>query len=585
MSLDNIANIVQSLSEEPDKLDEDEEVDLYFFLTGNETMLAEVDNLCNRLPTNSAKLKYLRRLSKKSKSESETSRNKIQNDGLVRYWNAIKALEIDQENQKDLFLRLPVDVHILGISDRPSTLLIRNCYRDLADVVINDEVRRIRVTGNPGIGKTYFGFYLLYLFARNGRSIIYESITSKFSYVFDGEEAFLTSNDTIQYSYQSRRDVLYIVDGMEPKEVEAKTILVCSPRKSHYSNFDKYPLAIIRYMPEWTLNEIHTCRSEMFSDIEEEKANRLFSMWGGIPRFILEQTDDERGHQIKLINAIEVCGDKIFDYIGGHDASPEISHCLIHLWTNLPTEEKAITTNGSVDVEVTYIEEIPYTQQLYYFASNYVATLVTEKYKQKLMGKLFRDIEVSLLTGTSDQFLGTCFEQIAHRILRGGGKFQVRSLEPDCQNENNLFQPFAKQENILIFSKIEDIEDQKYYQPEIKNFPTIDALCAPDVLLQMTTSMTHPIKMVGLNKLYDKLTKDTEISFYFVVPAQLYDRYQKQGFITTKEDNARRLSTWIRQHVKQYALRIDLNGFSRTNLLPSLPAIGLSSVRGSSSAG
>ena len=70
MSLINIANIVQSLSEEPDKLDEDEEVNLYLFLTGNETMLAEVENLCNRLPTNSAKLKYLRGLSKKSKSES-----------------------------------------------------------------------------------------------------------------------------------------------------------------------------------------------------------------------------------------------------------------------------------------------------------------------------------------------------------------------------------------------------------------------------------------------------------------------------------------------------------------------------------
>ena len=78
MSLINIANIVQSLSEEPDKLDEDEEVNLYLFLTGNEktiltgneTMLAGVENLCNRLPTNSAKLKYLRGLSKKSKSES-----------------------------------------------------------------------------------------------------------------------------------------------------------------------------------------------------------------------------------------------------------------------------------------------------------------------------------------------------------------------------------------------------------------------------------------------------------------------------------------------------------------------------------
>ncbi|GBB94480.1 hypothetical protein RclHR1_23620002 [Rhizophagus clarus] len=68
MSLNNIQNIVHSLSDEPDKLSEDEEVNLYVYLTGNETVLAEVENLCNRLQTNSSKLKYLRGLSKKSGS-------------------------------------------------------------------------------------------------------------------------------------------------------------------------------------------------------------------------------------------------------------------------------------------------------------------------------------------------------------------------------------------------------------------------------------------------------------------------------------------------------------------------------------
>ena len=71
-----------------------------------------------------------------------------------------------------------------------------------------------------------------------------------------------------------------------------------------------------------------------------------------------------------------------------------------------------------------------------------------------------------------------------------------------------------------------------YYQPEIKNFPSIDALVAPNVLLQMTTSLTHPIKMVGLDLLHEKLAKNEEIEFYFVVPAQLFDHYQKQSFIS-----------------------------------------------------
>ena len=71
MSLINILNIVRSLDQEPDQLSEDEEANLFVYLTGNnDTTLAEVENLCNHFQTNSAKLKYLRWLSLKTKSES-----------------------------------------------------------------------------------------------------------------------------------------------------------------------------------------------------------------------------------------------------------------------------------------------------------------------------------------------------------------------------------------------------------------------------------------------------------------------------------------------------------------------------------
>jgi hypothetical protein len=515
---------------------------------------------------------------------TETSRNeRIRDEDLNNYWNAIKVLEI---NEKDLFLKLS-DANILGEQGGTSTLFIRNCYRDLSTIVLNDTKQRMRITGNPGIGKTYFGYYLLYLLARRGATILYENVAKKSSYVFDGEEAFRTYDKIITDSYKSRRDVWYIVDGMEPEKVNAKTILVSSPKKSHFEHFDKYSTVTIRYMPEWSLYEIHTCKNEMFPNINEERVNTLFSMWGGIPRFVLENADDIVQQQ-KLMSAVDLCGDKIFDCIGGHDANPEISHNIIHLWTNLPTEEEEKNTDENTNNEIEYIEEVPYTKQLYYFASDYVANLVTEKFKQNIMKKLLLDIKGSLLTGKSDQFLGCCFEQIAHRMLREGGKFIVRSLEPGFRENEVLYQPFTKQENILTFSKIEDIKESEYYQPEIKNFPSIDAIVAPKVLLQMTTSMTHPIKMVGLDKLYDgnKLAKNEDISFYFVVPAQLYDHYQKQGFVTTKEANVRRFSPWIPRYVKQYALRIDLSGTNiPTGMPPTAGGLGLESSADESSAG
>src|SRR5581483_11663966 len=96
------------------------------------------------------------------------------------------------------------------------------------------------------------------------------------------------------------------------------------------------------------------------------------------------------------------------------------------------------------------------------------------------------------------QILGICFEQIAHQRLQNGGKFDVRSLEPNSPTDSNLFENIKKQDEILTFSAVEEIKDNKYYRLESKIFLLIDSIRTPDTLFQMTTSMNHPIKLIGL---------------------------------------------------------------------------------------
>ena len=67
MSLDNIVATVQSFSEEPNKLSEEEETNLYGYLTDKDK-LADVEKLLNLCKTSNAKLMYLKGLSKKSVS-------------------------------------------------------------------------------------------------------------------------------------------------------------------------------------------------------------------------------------------------------------------------------------------------------------------------------------------------------------------------------------------------------------------------------------------------------------------------------------------------------------------------------------
>ncbi|CAG8435984.1 4251_t:CDS:2 [Funneliformis mosseae] len=173
---------------------------------------------------------------------------------LNKFWKNLKDAKITVPGN---FLQLPGNTHFLGEPLEPTTIYIRRCYRDLADIAFNREIQRLRITGNPGIGKTLFGYYLLYLLAIEKKTIIYDNNATDDWIVFDKEEVFYIDDKSVIKQYQSNPEVWYIVDGKEPKRVNAKTILVCSPRKDHYRNFDKYIGTTIRYMPVWTWEEIN----------------------------------------------------------------------------------------------------------------------------------------------------------------------------------------------------------------------------------------------------------------------------------------------------------------------------------------
>ena len=204
------------------------------------------------------------------------------------------------------------------------------------------------------------------------------------------------------------------------------------------------------------------------------------------------------------------------------------------------------------DEKVEYVKEESYTQKTIKFASEYVSEIVIKKFKKAIMNKLRTELNVCL---SSNSVLCTIFEEIAHRILLNGGDFKVRSLDDSEEYVLTLH----KQDNICKFSTIETITNDQYFRLDNKNFPSIDSIIAPQYLFQMTISMDHPIKLIGLKKVYHKLSNTDEIDFYFVVPAQLYAGFKKQKYTTTDKNDARRMPLWIKNRVKQYALKIDLS--------------------------
>ncbi|PKC15051.1 hypothetical protein RhiirA5_449417 [Rhizophagus irregularis] len=162
-----------------------------------------------------------------------------------------------------------------------SALKIRKCYRDLLSVVFDESINKLRITGNPSIGKTFFGYYLLYQLALQDATVVYDNYNETDPIVFEGEKGAFTSYSISIKTYLQNKDVWYIVDGKEPKNVNAKTILICSSRREHYKHFDEYSGTVaIRYMPTWSWKEIKSCRQVLYEDrVTPELAKDLYSKW------------------------------------------------------------------------------------------------------------------------------------------------------------------------------------------------------------------------------------------------------------------------------------------------------------------
>jgi hypothetical protein len=155
-----------------------------------------------------------------------------------------------------MFLELGRDAHFLGEKDKPSSLFIRKCYRDLKEIVLSKKFKRLRITGNLGIGKTFLCYFLLYVFAQSNQTVVYHEVNRR-PILFSGENVIVASDLFEFYNYLKDENVWYIVvDGHHPERYDCMTILICSPQKEHYVNFDK-----------WRINQNGLCLCEILKKL------------------------------------------------------------------------------------------------------------------------------------------------------------------------------------------------------------------------------------------------------------------------------------------------------------------------------
>ncbi|GMF31914.1 unnamed protein product [Phytophthora lilii] len=501
---------------------------------------------------------------------------------LVAFWEAF--LNDRTEVKADALVELPQDTYLLGDSTLGSRIYIRHCYPELWKVcwkMIHDEAMNtphLVILGNPGIGKTFFSYVILLHLAHAGATVVYESGKKKQRLLFSRDMVVRGSNaDFIDVLEQPK--TYYIVDALRPENFAAKTILLTSPRRSIWWEFNKTNCDSL-YMPVWTWKEIMNCRESLYQNLDVSMVSNHFRRWGGIARYVLEKARSRRQqrHLAKALDSVDL--DLLANACGKEDAHDEkVSHRLLHYRVNS-------------DFDSDYFE----------FASEYVQQEVYKRLYEKDKRKLLEFIAASDGVGALAVLRGHLFEGHVHSVLPRGGTFRVRQLvnhndenddddeltegewgdegeddddDMDVDDDAAMEGSIAVTWNIgdaveevelpeqptVVFNNGEEVQDAStniYLRPSMKNYKSVDAIIKPDILLQVTGAHKHPCKQKGLHDVLKLLGNPAAPQLFFVLPPDRSTDFKYQRYMDSKRKRMTTSSYVNVRKIQQFAMEVKL---------------------------
>ena len=428
-------------------------------------------------------------------------------------------------------------------------MYVRDVYDELYNRYVS-QFRYVIVTGNPGIGKSYFSLYVLYRLRKERRDlvIVYESVPTSIRVVFNGDTVSIPVNEIEFSPLLEKEDTIYLFDAGtqgagKPRLTTSRTIVFSSPSLSNYHDWYKERVygdaggGVMVYMPTWSWDEIN--KLCIVRKLESEKARERFNHWGGIARCIFRTVQKcDTSEYADLNTAISDCIPeniiRLANALRGGDVDKN-SHMVLHICvTNrLP--------DGLLD----------YTSAVIHFASDYVVDRVFEKYIDSTKNRL-----IDVVNHCKDSWLsgihGQLFERFAHFSFMNHDalEYDTKCLEP----AHSMFNKVTKKKfGKLIETPLPNVaalasnRDQKgvYLKPVQKNFESLDAIIPPKVGVQMTVASSHPIKTVELQRVVNALgcTKTRTFTFYFVVPRDVFDGFKKQSYLDNSTQAQKDCST------------------------------------------
>ncbi|PKC08480.1 hypothetical protein RhiirA5_376240 [Rhizophagus irregularis] len=324
----------------------------------------------------------------------------------------------------------------------------RECYKYLCNFILEDtKFRRYLITGNPGIGKTFFGRLMLIELLKRNKSVLLDCETFTV-WIHPTGKIYTIVNKTLYRQMAEQPNVWCIIDGKKDQVghdfSNGKLIMVSSPKKAIVRDFAKQWCKSL-YMPTWNENELEECWNNLYRKSGKftlKSVKDKFKLCGGIAQWIFN--DNQSLSDIdSVIKQALISVELNMLYNQAKDFSDdEYTYKLIHINTNIKRTDEAE----------------PYTEFFYFFASDNVAKRCLKKFKKNYKERLCSFIESTKNIPEMRSLYEQLFELVSHEILRQEGVFPVRKLTDDGKLEPEITITLESLKEIF-FNNFSDIKE------------------------------------------------------------------------------------------------------------------------------
>ena len=500
---------------------------------------------------------------------------------------------VDESNEDVNWFRamkaatVTADGHVLlggGVSwpDMKSPLLfVRHFYAPCWDSVMAKGEpkdpslpRQFVVMGTPGIGKSAFGFYILWRALKEGKTVIYKTRKRMGTTFLFRDGKLFTVSSPAYINEMTYRATILIVDGEEPPSVAAFTVLITSPLRARWKEFVKpegVEQLVFPVFPRDEMLKLRTCAFSAKAGCDEPAVIDRYAKWGGSVRHVLTHPEDS--WQMALYNgAAKMSLEYLKASFGtaAKDRAAEAQHNVLHL--------KAVC-------ELEGSKLLPSDLNFYRFshgelASQYVHGLVYKQLRANEAENLFAFLRTSEATPAVAGFRGKQFEHFALGALVEGGSFKLKQLrrdgDPVLSGSLTACGPRLElaRSSMNTFGTLADVslDAPSVWKPKSNIFCAIDGVvvCAARRVLAVnaTVSLSHPLHLTnergGLDSLATTLAfPQGEIPFLWLVPEDIFDEMNAPSPLQVNKKvlkPAELRSHIVGKRVVQYAVCIPIPG-------------------------